>query len=98
VAAARLLQQKGRRVRVVSMPCTSVFDAQDASYRERVLPPQVERRVAIEAAAPDTWYRYVGPRGAIVAMHSFGGSGVAKDLFKHFGFTPENVVAVAERL
>ena len=98
VEAARLLQQKGRRVRVVSMPCTSLFDAQDASYRERVLPPQVERRVAIEAAAPDTWYRYVGPRGAILAMHSFGASGVAKDLFKHFGFTPENVVAVAQRL
>jgi transketolase len=98
VEAARLLQQNGRRVRVVSMPCTSLFDAQDASYRERVLPPQVERRVAIEAAAPDTWYRYVGPRGAIVAMQSFGASGVAKDLFKHFGFTPENVVAVAQRL
>jgi transketolase len=98
VEAARLLQQNGRRVRVVSMPCTSLFDAQDASYRERVLPPQVERRVAIEAAAPDTWYRYVGARGAIVAMHSFGASGVAKDLFKHFGFTPENVVAVAQRL
>jgi transketolase len=98
VEAARLLQQKGRRVRVVSMPCTSLFDAQDESYRERVLPKQVERRVAIEAAAPDTWYRYVGSRGAIVAMHSFGASGVAKDLFKHFGFTPENVVAVAERL
>jgi transketolase len=98
VEAARLLQQKARRVRVVSMPCTSLFDAQDESYRERVLPKQVERRVAIEAAAPDTWYRYVGTRGAIVAMHSFGASGVAKDLFKHFGFTPENVVAVAERL
>ena len=98
VDAAQRLQQKGRRVRVVSMPCTSLFDAQDESYRERVLPKQVERRVAIEAAAPATWYRYVGPRGAIVAMHSFGASGVAKDLFKHFGFTPENVVAVAERL
>ncbi|HKU13762.1 MAG TPA: transketolase [Steroidobacteraceae bacterium] len=93
VEAAKLLQQKGQRVRVVSMPCTSVFDAQDASYREQVLPAQVERRVAIEAAAPDTWWRYVGPRGAIVAMHSFGASGLAKDLFKHFGFTPENVVA-----
>jgi transketolase len=98
VEAARLLQQKGRRVRVVSMPCTSLFDAQDESYRERVLPRQVERRVAIEAAAPDTWYRYVGMRGAIVAMHSFGASGVAKDLFKHFGFTPENIVAAVERL
>jgi transketolase len=96
VEAARLLQQKGRRVRVVSMPSTSVFDAQDESYRERVLPRQVERRVAVEAAAPETWWRYVGSRGAVVGMNSFGASGVAKDLFKHFGFTPENVVAVVE--
>jgi len=98
VEAARLLQQKGRRVRVVSMPSTSVFDAQDESYRERVLPRQVERRVAVEAAAPETWWRYVGQRGAVVGMTSFGASGVAKDLFKHFGFTPENVVAAVERL
>jgi transketolase len=98
VEAARLLQQKGRRVRVVSMPSTSVFDAQDESYRERVLPRQVERRVAVEAAAPETWWRYVGSRGAVVGMTSFGASGVAKDLFKHFGFTPENVVAAVERL
>ncbi|HET9446593.1 MAG TPA: transketolase, partial [Steroidobacteraceae bacterium] len=98
VAAAGLLQQKGRRVRVVSMPCTSVFDAQDETYRERVLPRQVERRVAVEAAAPETWWRYVGSRGAIVGMTTFGASGVAKDLFKHFGFTPENVVAAVERL
>lgn len=96
--AARLLQQKGQRVRVVSMPSTSVFEAQDESYREQVLPRQVERRVAIEAAAPDTWWRYVGPRGAVVGMRTFGASGIAKDLFKHFGFTAENVVAVVERL
>jgi len=98
VEAARLLQQKGQRVRVVSMPCTSLFDAQDASYRERVLPREVERRVAVEAAAPETWWRYVGTRGAVVGMHSFGASGVGKDLFKHFGFTPENIVAAVERL
>ncbi len=98
VEAARQLQQKGQRVRVVSMPCTSVFEAQDESYRERVLPRAVERRVAVEAAAPETWWRYVGPRGAVVGMNSFGASGVAKDLFKHFGFTPENVVAAVERL
>jgi transketolase len=78
------------------MPSTSVFDAQDESYRERVLPRQVERRVAVEAAAPETWWRYVGSRGAVVGMTSFGASGVAKDLFKHFGFTPENVVAAVE--
>ena len=96
--AAQSLQQKGRRVRVVSMPSTSVFDAQDESYRERVLPRAVEVRLAIEAAAPDTWHRYVGSRGAIIGMTTFGASGVAKDLFKHFGFTVENVVSAAERL
>jgi len=98
VDAAQVLQQKGRRVRVVSMPCTSVFDAQDAAYREQVLPRAVEKRVAIEAAAPETWWRYVGTRGAVVAMHSFGASGVGKDLFRHFGFTVDNVVSTAERV
>jgi transketolase len=96
--AAQVLQQKGKRARVVSMPCNSVFDAQDAAYREQVLPRNVERRVAIEAAAPETWWRYVGTRGAVVGMHSFGASGVAKDLFKQFGFTVDNVVDVAMRL
>ena len=67
------------------------------AYREQVLPRAVEARVAIEAAAPETWWRYVGPRGAVVGMTTFGASGVAKDLFKHFGFTVENVVSVAQR-
>lgn len=98
VDAARTLQQKGRRVRVVSMPSTNVFESQDAAYRERVLPRAVVRRVAIEAAATETWWRYVGMRGAVVGMHSFGASGVAKDLFKHFGFTVDNVVATAEQV
>jgi transketolase len=96
--AAKALEQKNRRVRVVSMPSTNVFEAQDAAYREQVLPRAVERRVAIEAAATEGWYRYVGLRGAVVGMHSFGASGVAKDLFKHFGFTVDNVVQTAERV
>ena len=96
--AAQALQQEGRRVRVVSMPCTSVFDAQDESYREQVLPRAVEKRVAVEAAATETWWRYVGTRGAVVGMHSFGASGVGKDLFKHFGFTVENVVKVVRSI
>jgi transketolase len=96
--AAQALQQNGKRVRVVSMPCVSVFEAQGASYREQVLPAGVDRRIAIEAAAPDTWYRYVGPRGATISMTTFGASGVAKDLFRHFGFTVDNVVRSAERL
>ncbi|MBL8270719.1 transketolase [Steroidobacter sp.] len=98
VEAAGLLQQNGKRVRVVSMPSTDVFDAQDEAYREQVLPRAVEARVAIEAAAPDTWYRYVGTRGAIVGMTTFGASGVAKDLFKHFGFSADNVVRTATKL
>jgi transketolase len=96
--AAQVLQQKNRRVRVVSMPSTNVFESQDAAYRERVLPRAVERRVAIEAAATETWWRYVGARGAVIGMHSFGASGVAKDLFKHFGFTVDNVVQTVERV
>ncbi|HEX7114026.1 MAG TPA: transketolase [Steroidobacter sp.] len=98
VEAARALQQKGRRVRVVSMPCVSVFEAQDADYRERVLPRSVDRRVAIEAAVPETWWRFVGPRGAVIGMTTFGASGTAKDLFRHFGFTVEHVVETVERV
>jgi len=96
--AAAALQQKGHRIRVVSMPSTNVFDAQDAAYRESVLPRAVERRVAVEAAATETWWRYVGNRGAVVGMTSFGASGNAKDLFKHFGFTVDHVVATVERV
>lgn len=98
VEAAGLLQQSGKRVRVVSMPSTNVFDAQDEAYREQVLPRGVEVRVAIEAAATDTWYRYVGMRGAVIGMTTFGASGVAKDLFKHFGFTADNVVRTVTKL
>jgi transketolase len=96
--AAQALQQKNRRVRVVSMPSTNVFELQDAAYREQVLPRAVQCRVAIEAAATETWWRYVGSRGAVVGMHSFGASGVAKDLFKHFGFTVDAVVQAAQRV
>ena len=98
VDAAKALEQQGKRVRVVSMPSTNIFDAQDAAYRDSVLPPNVDIRVAIEAAAPETWYRYVGTKGGIVAMNSFGASGPAKDLFKHFGFTVENVVKVVQSI
>ena len=80
------------------MPSTSVFDAQDESYREQVLPRAVECRVAIEAAATETWWRFVGTRGTVIGMHSFGASGVGKDLFKHFGFTVENVVKVVQSI
>ena len=98
VDAAKALGQQGRRVRVVSMPATTVFDAQDATYREQVLPASVERRIAIEAGSPDLWWRFVGGKGAVIGMHGFGASAPAKDLFKHFGFTVENVVNTALQL
>jgi transketolase len=98
VDAAKALTAKGRRVRVVSMPSTNVFDAQDAGYRESVLPRAVSKRVAIEAGVREGWWRYVGPDGAVIGMDTFGASAPAKDLFKHFGFTVDNVVKIAEQV
>ncbi|MGI9246973.1 MAG: transketolase [Steroidobacteraceae bacterium] len=94
VEAAQLLAGQGRRVRVVSMPCTSLFDAQDAAYRASVLPAGVPK-VAIEAGVRDAWYRYVGTDGAVIGMDTFGASAPAKKLFEHFGFTAANVAQVA---
>ena len=81
-------------VRVVSMPCTSVFDRQPQQYKDSVLTPGL-RRVAIEAGVTDFWRKYVGLEGAVVGIDCFGESAPAPELFKHFGFTPENVVKVA---
>jgi len=96
VEAAGVLQQQGKKVRVVSMPSTNVFDAQDEAYRNEVLPRNVKCRVAIEAAYPEGWWRYVGDHGAVIGMKTFGASGVAKELFKHFGFTADHVVKTVE--
>jgi transketolase len=95
--AAKLLAAQGRRVRVVSMPCTSLFDAQDAAYRASVLPAGT-KRVAIEAGSRDGWWRYVGLDGAVVGMDTFGASAPAKKLFEHFGITAANVAGVAAGL
>ncbi len=80
-----------KKVRVVSMPCTSVFDAQDAAYKESVLPAAVSARVAVEAASTDGWWKYVGTHGKVVGIDTFGESAPAGELFKLFGFTTENV-------
>jgi len=82
-----------KKIRVVSMPSTDVFDAQDADYKESVLPAAVTARVAVEAATKDGWYKYVGLNGKVIGMESFGESAPAGELFKYFGFTVENVVA-----
>jgi transketolase len=89
--AVNALNQSGARVRLVSMPSTDAFDAQDEAYRESVLPRAVRRRLAVEAAASLTWWRYVGIDGRVLGLDRFGASGKAPDLFSHFGFTPDNV-------
>ncbi len=98
VQAADKLAEQGRKVRVVSMPCTSVFDAQDAAYKQQVLPVEVGARIAIEAAHADYWYKYVGLDGRIIGMTTYGESAPANQLFEEFGFTVDNVLAVAEEL
>ena len=98
VNAAEKLTAEGKKVRVVSMPSTNVFDKQDETYRESVLPSSVTKRVAIEAGISDVWYKYVGFSGRIVGMNSFGESAPADQLFKLFGFTVDNVVAKAKEI
>ncbi|WP_045049233.1 transketolase-like TK C-terminal-containing protein, partial [Rouxiella chamberiensis] len=98
VEAADKLAAAGTRVRVVSLPSTDAFDAQDEAYRESVLPKAVSARVAVEAGIADYWYKYVGLNGAIVGMTTFGESAPADLLFKEFGFTVDNVVAKAQSL
>ena len=95
--AVRSMNSRGRKVRLVSMPCTNTFDAQDAAYKESVLPPAVTRRVAVEAGARDAWWKYVGLQGEIVGIDHFGASAPAKDLFLHFGFTPDKVVEAIDK-
>jgi transketolase len=98
VPAVKELQAAGKRVRLVSMPCCEVFDAQPAPYRESVLPSTVTRRLAIEAGATQSWWRYVGSQGRVIGIDHFGASGKGPDLFKHFGFTSAAVKAQLEQL
>lgn len=98
VNAAAELTQAGKKVRVVSMPATDVFDKQDEAYRESVLPSDVTARIAVEAGIADFWYKYVGFGGKIIGMTTFGESAPAGELFKMFGFTTDNVVNTAKEL
>ena len=98
VSAAEELESDGVKVRVVSMPCTDVFEAQDKAYRESVLPSDVTARLVIEAGATDTWWRYAGTQGHVIGLDRFGESAPAGELFEHFGFSTGNVVAVAKDL
>ncbi|MFJ3455460.1 transketolase [Scandinavium goeteborgense] len=98
VLAAEKLVADGQSVRVVSLPSTDVFDKQDEAYRESVLPSDVSARVAVEAGIADYWYKYVGLKGAIVGMTTYGESAPAEKLFPFFGFTVENIVEKAKKV
>lgn len=96
--SAKQLTADGKKVRVVSMPSTNTFDAQSSEYKESVLPSSVIKRVAIEAAHTDFWYKYVGFSGAVVGMTTFGESAPGNVLLEHFGFTVANVVKTVNQL
>jgi transketolase len=98
VGAYEKLKSEGIKARVVSMPCWELFDQQDASYKESVLPSSVTARVSVEMAATLGWERYIGMKGKAVGMHTFGASAPIKDLLKRFGFDTEHVVAAAKEL
>jgi transketolase len=96
--AVKELQAAGKRVRLVSMPCCEAFDAQPTPYRESVLPASCTRRLAIEAGATQSWWRYVGSSGRVMGIETFGASGKGADLFKHFGLTAADLKAQLEQL
>jgi len=98
MAAQETLQAEGIGTRVVSMPCWELFAAQDAAYREQVLPAACTKRVSMEAGSTFGWERYVGLQGKAIGMDEFGASAPAGELMQHFGFTAENMVAVAKEL
>jgi transketolase len=98
LAAAELLEHDGVAARVVSMPSWELFAAQPPSYRERVLPAAVDRRLAVEAGASLGWHRWVGTAGDVLGLDRFGASAPGEELFRHFGFTPENVARRARAL
>jgi transketolase len=98
VEAAKALEKRGRKIRIVSMPCAETFEAQDKAWKEGVLPSSVRTRVAIEAAAADWWAKYVGLDGAVIGMTSFGESAPGGELFKHFGFTVEHAIKTMDAL
>ena len=98
VAAAKALAAEGAKIRVVSVPSTELFDAQDAAYKEEILPNVVRRRVAIEMAASQPWYKYVGLDGAVIGIDQFGASAPAGKVLEEYGFTVEHVAEVVKNL
>jgi transketolase len=97
IEAARLLNESKIATQVVSAPCLEWFEEQDAQYKKSVLPAQVKARVSVEAGVGSGWHKYVGDNGEVVSLEHFGASASAGELFKEYGFTPENIVAAAKR-
>jgi transketolase len=94
--AAVALEADGIGVRVISMPCLEWFDAQDAAYRDSVLPPSVRARVSVEAGTTLGWHRYVGDRGRVIGLDHFGSSADQATLFREFGITVDAIIAAAK--
>lgn len=97
VGARQLLADNNITASVVSMPCVEWFESQPQAYRDRVLPPTIRARVAVEAAVAQSWYKLVGDAGEIVSIEHYGESADDKTLFREFGFTPQAVAAAAQR-
>jgi transketolase len=98
VEAYEKLKAEGIKARVVSLPSWDLFEKQDAAYKESVLPSSVTARVSVEMASTFGWERYVGPKGKMIGMHTFGASAPLQDVLKKFGFLTENVVAAAKQV
>lgn len=96
--AQKMLASEGINVRVVSMPCVELFEAQPEKYRRSILPAAVKARVAVEAGCTHTWYKYVGLNGRVIGIDTFGASGPADQLMKYYGFTAENIVAKVKEI
>lgn len=96
--ATKKLNQQGHATRLVSMPCAEIFETQDQDYKDSVLPPALTKRIAVEAAQGDFWYKYVGLNGRIISQDTFGESAPGNVLFEHFGFTVERIISVAKEL
>lgn len=98
ISAAQTLNQKGRHIRVVSMPSADRFEQQDITYKSKILPNSVTLRIAIEAGTKDFWYRYVGNKGKVIGLNQFGESAPGIEVFKNFGLTTENLIKTLNQL
>ena len=96
VEVAKAFSKRGVSIQVVSMPCVEVFELQPRAYKDRVLPPNVTKRIAIEAAHTNFWHKYIGSEGVIIGIDSFGASAPGKQLFERYGFTSENIEEAVE--